>query len=73
MCIEKTNLEIKGVGNITGKLSNGMEIILNNALYVSNLNVQLIFVIKIESANYAIFFKNENAFFEKGRKLLLFQ
>lgn len=57
MCIKKTNLEIKGVRNITGKLSIGMEIILNNVLYVSNLNGQLISVIKIEDANYAIFFQ----------------
>lgn len=38
MCVSKTaNLEIKVVGNIIGKLSNGKDISLNNVLYVPDL------------------------------------
>lgn len=65
-------LEIKGVGNIIGKTSNGTEITLNEVLYVPELNGQLISVRKIESANYAVVFKNEKVFLEKGRNCFIF-
>ena len=72
-CASKfSTLEIKGVGNIVGKLSNGMEITLLDVLYVPDLNGQLISVRKIENSNYSVIFKNEKVFIEKGRKRFCF-
>lgn len=59
-----TNLEIRGVEYITGKFSNGMDIILNYIVYVPHLNRQFLSVKKNESANYADIFKNEKVFSE---------
>lgn len=67
-CASKTkNLEIKCVGNIIGKLPNGV-----NVLYVPDLNGLLVVIRRIENANYAIIFKNEKIFIEKGKKFVLF-
>lgn len=72
-CASKsTTLEIKGVGNIVGKISDGTEITLKDVLYVPDLNGQLISVRKIESANYAVIFQNEKVFIEKERKRFCF-
>lgn len=65
-CASKTtSLEIKGVGHIIGKLSNGVEITQYNVFYFPDINEKLISVRKIETANYAVAFNNETFLIKK--------
>lgn len=56
------NLEIKGDGNIE-KLSNGMEITLNNVLYAPDLNRQWISIRKSKKCKLSSYFQDlKNAY-----------
>lgn len=65
-------LDVEGTGNIHGKISDNISIILKDVLYVPNLNAQLISVKNIESADFCVIFKNEEVFLEKENNRILF-
>lgn len=69
---KETMLNVEGIGNIAGKISDTIRITLKDVLYVPSLNSQLISVKNIESADFNIIFKKGKVFIEKEGNGILF-